>query len=610
MRTIRPFESRPICARILRVLRVEDVTDGMRRVTLGGEGLAAHTAPNGLPVVEFDSQGFDDDLKLIFTHPEADAPVYVTQAEGRVNWPREDPHFLMRTYTARRWDAEAGELDIDFVTHGVGVATTWAKRAQPGDEIQVVGPKGWGGNPTGVDWILVGADETALPAVARWLEQWPEGVRGQIFIEIGEDSHRQNLSTPSGVDITWLSRDGAPAGTRPLLHDALTHAPWWEGDVYVWVAGEALSIAPIRRWLRRDKNLPRERVEVTGYWRYHEVATSASNSTLPDPNQMRDYDFEFHELTDIMPGIALRVMRTIGLDEPLLSGSTGFDELVSSTGTDARGMRKLLRYLASIGIVTGSEGDVWSLTPLGFCFDSEHVAADLDMSGPQGLAPIHAAVELLSAVSSGRGEHRKHFGADWHEYVLNRPDMIKTKLDTDTMMAGFVSGTFASNPLLSGLQSVTLVGRGAIEFARALRMTQPAMDINVVDEDAVVQVLRHDFNTSGILVHGAKLTEPFPCAADAVFLIDAITERDEFSAVELLSAAAASRNPGGIVLVGGYVVTESADDHLLADDLVNFALSGGGVRTVEELEALASTVGLRVHHRMPLAWGLQLFILR
>ncbi|MDO5729672.1 MAG: siderophore-interacting protein [Actinomycetaceae bacterium] len=608
MRTIRPFESFPICARILRVLRVEDITDGMRRVTLGGEGLAAHTAPNGLPVIEFDSHGFDDDLKLVFTHPDADAPVYVTQSEGRVNWPREDPHFLMRTYTARRWDAQAGELDIDFVTHGVGVATTWAMRAKPGDEIQVIGPKGWGGNPVGVDWIMVGADETALPAVGRWLEQWPEGVRGQVFIEIAEDSHRQDLVNPEGVEITWLSRGGAAAGTKPLLHDALTNAPWWDGEVYVWVAGEALSIAPIRRWLRKDKEIPRERVEVTGYWRYREVDSSAADAALPDPNAMKDLDFEFHELIDIIPGVALRVARTIGLDEPLLSGPQSFAELLSFTGTDENGLRKLLRYLAAIGIVV-EEGDVWSLTPLGYCFDSEHFTADLDMRGPQGLAPIHAAVELACAVREGRSQHDIHFGSSWNDYVLQRPEMVRNKLDLDAMMAGFVSGALASNPLLARLRSITFVGRGAIEFAQALRSTQPGMTVNIVEPDAIAQTLRREFDTTGITVQSAQLNDPFPCQADAVFLSDTTSHRSDGDVVELLSAASASITPGGVVLVGGYVLGEDSDDHALANDLVNFALTGGGLRTAEEIEALATEAGLTVQHRMPMAWGLQLFVL-
>lgn len=81
-------------------------------------------------------------------------------------------------------------------------------------------------HPRGVDWTLVAGDETALPAIGRWLEEWPAGARGQVFVEVAEASHRQDLPVPDGVALTWLVRDGAPAATTTLLLDALRAAPW------------------------------------------------------------------------------------------------------------------------------------------------------------------------------------------------------------------------------------------------------------------------------------------------------------------------------------------------------------------------------------------------
>lgn len=46
----------------------------------------------------------------------------------------------MRTYTPRRIDGEAGELDIDFVLHGDGPASQWAGRAEIGDKFVMMGP--------------------------------------------------------------------------------------------------------------------------------------------------------------------------------------------------------------------------------------------------------------------------------------------------------------------------------------------------------------------------------------------------------------------------------------------------------------------------------------
>ena len=140
----------PITVREVEVLAVRDVTPGMRRVTLGGPRLAAHTAPNGMPVHAFRSEGFDDEFKVFLTHPDLDEPLRPEQGEGRIVWPR-DPHLISRTYTVRRWDPQAQELDVDFVVHGDGPATTWAQEVEPGQRVPIAGPKMSWRHPRDVD---------------------------------------------------------------------------------------------------------------------------------------------------------------------------------------------------------------------------------------------------------------------------------------------------------------------------------------------------------------------------------------------------------------------------------------------------------------------------
>mgnify|MGYP000225722658 CR=1 FL=1 len=114
--SLRPIDVFPITTRVLDVLRVSDVTPGMRRVTLGGPGLAAHTADTGYPVQAFRSDGFDDEFKIILKHPDADVVVAPTQADGVLNWPMDNPLLVARTYTVRRWDPAAGEIDVLVAT--------------------------------------------------------------------------------------------------------------------------------------------------------------------------------------------------------------------------------------------------------------------------------------------------------------------------------------------------------------------------------------------------------------------------------------------------------------------------------------------------------------
>jgi NADPH-dependent ferric siderophore reductase len=394
-RSLRPIDVYGITTRNLEVLRSQDVTPGMRRVTLGGDQLAAHVAPNGMPVAAFRSEGFDDEFKLFLKHPDADEAAIPEQADGVIYWPREDPHLLFRTYTVRRWDPVAGELDIDFVNHGVGPATTWANRAQPGDRIQIAGPKASAPHPVGADWTLVAGDETALPAIGRWLEDWPDGARGQVFIEVAEAEHRQDLPAPDGVEITWLSRDGAEPGTTTLLHDAVTSAPWWDGVVFAWVAGEALSLTPIRRWLRQEKGLPREQVEVTGYWRRQEVVL-AGDDGIQDLDASENVAETLHELEEVLPGVAIRVAATIGLPPALGSGTRTAAELAAATGADPTGVGKLLRYLDAIGVVEESD-DGYRLTTMG----ALHPATDRVEYAPGSPLGPHATGERDAVLLTG-----------------------------------------------------------------------------------------------------------------------------------------------------------------------------------------------------------------
>ncbi len=168
-KTIRRVTVHPISLRELRVLRIEDLTSGMRRVTLGGDELGAFTSSNGLSQPPLRSDGFDDDVRLILPYPGRPEPVLPIQEEGHVDWPK-DPRPISRVYTVRRWDPERGELDVDFVKHGTGIATVWAYRARPGDRIHVAGPAASRDLPR-ADWLLVVGDDTALPAIARLLEE-------------------------------------------------------------------------------------------------------------------------------------------------------------------------------------------------------------------------------------------------------------------------------------------------------------------------------------------------------------------------------------------------------------------------------------------------------
>lgn len=172
-------------------------------------------------------------------------------------------------YTVRRWDPAAGELEMLFVLHTpAGSASEWAVRARPGDPVALWGPRTAYHPPAGTGRYLLVADETGLPAVAAIIEGLDPGVPVRVLAEVADAASRQELPERDGVEVTWLHRDGAPAGTTTLLADAATALGPTGADTYVWGGGESRAMTAVRKHVRHQWSLPRESVSLVAYWRH------------------------------------------------------------------------------------------------------------------------------------------------------------------------------------------------------------------------------------------------------------------------------------------------------------------------------------------------------
>ncbi|MGC5410695.1 siderophore-interacting protein, partial [Streptomyces sp. DT225] len=96
----------------------------------------------------------------------------------------------------------------------------------------------------------------------------PRTAKGWAFIEVADAGEEIGLSAPEGVEVHWLHRDGAPAGSGDALARAAMSVSVPEGErAYVWVAGEAGQIKPLRRWARDELRLDKADYDITGYWK-------------------------------------------------------------------------------------------------------------------------------------------------------------------------------------------------------------------------------------------------------------------------------------------------------------------------------------------------------
>jgi len=236
--------------RRLEVLRVVDLTPRMRRITLGGQELAG-----------FVSLGTDDHVKLLFPQNAAETAALETLVLGAGK--TDQPMPAMRDYTPRRYDLDSLELDIDFVLHGDGPASTWAEQAEPGQFLHIGGPRGSMIVPDIFDSYLLIGDETALPAIARRLEGLAANRRALVIIEVANGAEQQRLESAAQVNVIWVLRDG---GKNNLL-TTVKQLQVPSGDLYAWIATETKVSRQIRRVLLDEHGLDDQFVKAVGYWR-------------------------------------------------------------------------------------------------------------------------------------------------------------------------------------------------------------------------------------------------------------------------------------------------------------------------------------------------------
>ena len=611
MTPFRRLDTYPITTRMLEVRRVQDITPGMRRVTLGGPQLQAFTAGTGYPVAAFRSDGFDDEFKLLIRHPDVKEAVGPTQAAGLLNWPR-DPHMLVRTYTVRRYDAEQGEIDVDLVRHAGGAASEWAETAQVGEKMQIAGPKMSAGQPVGADWLLIGGDETALPAIGRWLENWPVGARAQVFIEVRRDSHRQEVLVPQGVQLTWLSREGRDLSENLLL-DAVQRMEWWEGEVFVWLAGEANSLKPVRQWLQ-ERGLSRDQLDITGHWTRRERqpqldagATAESRAEMPGAESSAtametggDTHDRFHALTDLVTPMVVRVAVTLGLAECLTTGPKTGPQLVAETGADPEGLPLLLRALVDTGLLSVT-GDRYALTPLGEELTDEHHIQELSLDGVEGQRDL-ALLNLLEAVRSTKpaGSHR---ASDAH-------------LEEEAEQAQYYGPPLTHHPVLTSAQHLWVQGRSAPAYAALLARNLPHLQVTALVPTPELPFWQGQLDPSlrqRVHLQDGHLLDIFLPAQrpDVVLLTEALTPLASGEAVKLLRRAAQVAGTEGRVLLWAEPrqdVLADMDTH--SEALRQFAATGGYRRSDPELRDLFTQADLYATQADLLGWGMTLYQVR
>jgi NADPH-dependent ferric siderophore reductase len=173
---------------------------------------------------------------------------------------------VTRTFTPRRLDPEARELDLEIVVHGGGIASEWAATTESGAPAAISGPgRGYAVDAGAPGFVLAG-DETAIPAISQLLEVLPASTPVRVTIEVAHRDARLSLPDHPHAQVVWHDqRPGAPPGDAVVTAVGEAELP---PGTRVWAAGEAAAMQRLRRRLFEDRGLPRASATVRGYWKH------------------------------------------------------------------------------------------------------------------------------------------------------------------------------------------------------------------------------------------------------------------------------------------------------------------------------------------------------
>lgn len=172
----------------------------------------------------------------------------------------------IRTFTPRRVDPDALEVDVEIVLHdGGGVASAWARHAEPGRPAAVSGPgRGYVIESDAPAFLLAG-DETAVPAISQLLEALPRQARVNVRIEVANPDGRVALPGHPQASVEWC--EPAPGASPGVALGAAVRDTDLVAGARVWVAGEAAAVQRIRHHLFDERGLSRSEATVRGYWK-------------------------------------------------------------------------------------------------------------------------------------------------------------------------------------------------------------------------------------------------------------------------------------------------------------------------------------------------------
>jgi precorrin-6B methylase 2 len=307
------------------------------------------------------------------------------------------------------------------------------------------------------------------------------------------------------------------------------------------------------------------------------------------------------------------VAAKLSLADQLKDGARSSADLAGAAGVDAVILRRVLRCLASLGVLVETAPDRFGLTEMGQLLRSDRP----DSLQPRAIwntevmRPLWGS--LLHTLRTGESGAAHVLGMSLYDYLTAHPDIGAL---FDRTMAGYARYRLA--PVVAAYDfsrfgSIVDVGGGNGALLIEILRGYPQPRGIVFDLPPVAERARQNIATAGLsdrcIAVGGGALETVPAGGDAYVLSNFLIGMSDEEAIQILRHCRRGMSAGGRVLLIEWVVPTGAE---LASgsfkawdttsiDLTILSTGAGRVRTADEFEAVLHAAGLTTMEIVPTA---------
>lgn len=313
----------------------------------------------------------------------------------------------------------------------------------------------------------------------------------------------------------------------------------------------------------------------------------------------------FEIITGFWLSRSLQVFATLGVADHLADGPKSATELAAASATNPDALYRLLRGLASAGVVTELPGRRFQAGPVSDILRLDQPGS-LRSTVMTELGLVHYASwgNLLDTVRTGDIAFDKHFGMDAWAYMQNNPDLAALFDDSMTKITEVLQAAISKAYDFTPFRHVVDIGGGQGRLLSDILTANPVARGVLADRAQVIEearaVLAGHPARNRIELTPTDFFHSVPAGGDLYTLKWIIHDWAEDLALRILRNIAAAMAPGAKVLLLETVLPEANTRHFGPFmDLNMLVMTGGRERRESEYAELLAKAGLRLTRVIP-----------